>query len=76
MVKENKLRAKIVENCTTIPDTAAACGMNSATFYRRLADKGLSFTVREVSDLAAYLHMSAAEVNDIFFNDFVSEVRQ
>lgn len=76
MLKENKLRAKIVENGMTIPDVAFACGMNAATFYRRIADEGRSFTVREVSDIVACLHMTAAEANDIFFSNFVSEVRQ
>lgn len=72
MLNVLKLKAKIVENGLTVQDLAAAIHMNTATFYRRLGDKGESFTVREVSDIVGALNLTVAEANEIFFNNFVA----
>ena len=72
MLKINKLKGKIVENGKTISDVAEAVGIDRATMYRRLAENGETFTVREVSAIAKCLHLTVDDVNDIFFGDFVA----
>lgn len=60
------LRGRIVENGYNIEAFAARIGIDRATFYRRIKDKGLSFTVGEVHRIIETLHLSQEEASNIF----------
>lgn len=64
-MKNNKLRARIVEAGYTNKEIAQALNINIASFYRKLARK--HFTLKELSIIVELLHLSAEEITDIFF---------
>ncbi len=72
MVNVNRLKAKIVEMDTSVEEVSKKIGIDKATFYRKMAQGGGSFTVREVDTIAKELHMTKDEVNSIFFSQFVA----
>lgn len=71
MVNVNKLKGKMVECGVNAEKLAAQIGVNTSTFYRKLG-KGESFTIKEADIIAKELHLTAAEVNAIFFSQFVA----
>lgn len=67
MVNTDKLRGKIVENRLSMDVIADALECNKSTLYRKIKEGGGGFTISEVIILASLLHLSVAEINDIFF---------
>ncbi len=72
MLNVNKLKGKAVEIGIQMKDLADAAGVTLSTFYRRIADGGESFTVKEVRQMARRLNLSEAEMNEIFFKPDVA----
>lgn len=72
MVNVNKLKAKIVERGTNVETIASKIGMDKATFYRRLANEGSTFTIGEADAISKELLLTKEEVNAIFFSQFVA----
>ena len=58
------------------PFVAAVCtekmNIDKATFYRRLACNGETFSIKEAEIIAKELNFSKEDVNSIFFADFVA----
>lgn len=72
MVNVNKLRGKIVEKGMNVVELAHKIGMDKATFYRRLNEKGETFSIREVNAIVRELALNRDEAMDIFFDHKVS----
>lgn len=72
MVNVNKLKGKIVECGYTLEKLSEIMGINRSTLYRKMADEGKDFTIREVDSIAHALNLSYDEVNAIFFSQFVA----
>ncbi|MGP1361095.1 MAG: helix-turn-helix domain-containing protein [Candidatus Fimenecus sp.] len=67
MVNINRLKGKIVENSLTVAEVAKAIGIDSATLYRKLNNKGETFTIKEATTISEILKLSMEDVNLIFF---------
>lgn len=72
MVNINKLKAKIVENGFNVEYVADKVGMDKATFYRKMANNGETFLVKEVDAMARVLKMTGDDINAIFFAQTVA----
>lgn len=66
MIKENKLKGKIVENRYTIKKLADAIGMSTASLRRKM-NGSTDFTVGESSKVKEILNLSNEDYLDIFF---------
>jgi transcriptional regulator with XRE-family HTH domain len=62
----NLLRAKIVERGMTQEKLAAAIGMDSSTFWRKMQTQGLSFSIGEMHKIADTLQLSDTDATQIF----------
>ena len=72
MVNINKLKGKIVENGLTIDKLADLINIDRSTIYRKLSNKGETFTIKEATMIAQVLHLSADDINAIFFDQIVA----
>ena len=72
MVNVDKLKGKIVERRMTVEMVAESVGMNASTLYRRLSGGGGAFTIQEADKIADVLNLTAAELNSIFFAQYVA----
>lgn len=72
MVNVNKLKGKIVELGRNVESVASAIGIDKATFYRKLAANGETFTIGEADSIAKELGLTKDETNAIFFSQFVA----
>lgn len=72
MVNVDKLKGKITERRMSVDVLAAFVGINQSTLYRRLNKGGGTFTIDEASKIASALDLTAAEVNEIFFAQYVA----
>ena len=70
-----KLKAKIVEKGFSIEQVSKLIGINTSTFYRKLANAGETFTIAEANSLGKLLCLSAKEMNEIFFAQIIADVR-
>lgn len=66
LVNVQKLRGRMVELSISADSLAKKIGINVGTLYRRFKNPE-EFTVREVYNIAEVLHLSAQELNSIFF---------
>ncbi len=73
MVNTDKLRGKIVERRMNIDSVATAVGITPSTLYRRLNGGGGAFTIEEADKIASLLDLSAEELNNIFFAQYVAQ---
>ena len=71
MVNINKLKGKIVEQGMTIEDLAREIGVNKSTLYRKIQNKGETFTIKEANLICKALNLSGEEATAIFFSDHV-----
>ncbi len=62
------LKGKIVENGSTIESIAVDIGINRSTFYRKMKNKGNTFTVEEMNKIVSVLHLNEKEATEIFFD--------
>jgi transcriptional regulator with XRE-family HTH domain len=70
MTNTAKLKAKIVEKGMVQEEIAQALGMTIATFNYKVNNKS-EFKASEIKKLGEILHLTAEEVNIIFFADKV-----
>lgn len=70
MTNTAKLKAKIVEKGMVQEEIAQALGMTIATFNYKVNNKS-EFKASEIKKLGEILHITAEEVNIIFFADKV-----
>ena len=68
----NELKKKIIENGMNIEMMSLAIGMNKSTFYRKMRNRGETFTVKEVNLICKRLSLSKVEAMVIFFGDYVA----
>ena len=68
MANMNKLRGKIVENGLSVEILAERIGIDKTTFYRKIAQGGRTFTIKEANDIARELHLSMDDCVAIFFS--------
>lgn len=66
MFKINLFKAALAANSRTAKDAAEAIGVNEATLYRKMNGKS-DFTRNEIQLIRQFLHLSADEVERIFF---------
>lgn len=64
-----KLRGKMTEAGMNTEKTAKALGMDRATFYRRIKNDGLTFTIGETYRLIAVLHLTKEEAMEVFWGN-------
>lgn len=67
MVDVPKLRGKMAEKELNIEKLAAEIGMNKATLYRKMADNGENFSIKEADSLSNALNLNIEEKCKIFF---------
>ena len=72
MVNVNKLKAKMIELGMNVEDLSLKIGMDKATFYRRLAARGETFSIKEADLISRELMLTKDEVNAIFFSQYVA----
>lgn len=75
MVNVKKLKEKMREKGWNVEKLSKVIGIDKSTFYRKLNNNGLEFTVKEVDMIAKNLKLTYDEVNDIFFSQFVAYKR-
>lgn len=75
MVNVNKLKGKIVERGLSVSALAEKIGIDKATLYRKISENGDPLTIRDADKISEVLNLSKEEVNDIFFSQFVADMR-
>lgn len=75
MVNVNKLKGKIVECGLSIPTLAEKIGMDKATLYRKIGKNGDTMTIHDADMISNELKLTKDEVNDIFFSQYVADMR-
>mgnify|MGYP005773395179 CR=1 FL=1 len=60
------LKRRMHERGKTSTQIAEALGVNESTYYRKMANKGQTFTVAQVQVLTALLGLSNDEARQIF----------
>lgn len=75
LVNVNKLKGKIVECGLSVSALAERIGIDKATLYRKISENGDPLTIRDADKISEVLNLSKEEVNDIFFSQYVAEVR-
>lgn len=60
------LRGRIIENGYNVQSFAERIGIDRSTFYRRIKDDGLSFTVSEIHAMIDALHLTEEEAARVF----------
>lgn len=68
VVNVQKLKGKIVEKCNTQECVADAMGMNRSTFYRKMKNGGIGFTIEDIHKMVTCIPLTQEEAIDIFFN--------
>ena len=72
MVNVNKLKGKIVEKNMSVEEVAKRVNIDRATFYRKLAQNGESFSISEADAIVKALDLDGLEASAIFFSQFVA----
>lgn len=70
MLNKEKLKARIIENGSSIEKLSCAIGISKTTFYRKIT-KG-SFLVSEAEAIAHELKLSPQDASTIFFASIVA----
>lgn len=70
MVNINKLKGRIVEQGINVETLAVLIGMDRATFYRKLNNKGETFSIREANLICKCLKLNKEEAMAIFFYQY------
>lgn len=72
-MKENLLRAKIVENGMTIEQLCAKANFVRSTFDRKLTGQ-TEFNREEIEIIAIVLELTDDEIRNIFFPNYVAKI--
>jgi hypothetical protein len=75
MVNINKLKGKIVECGLTVEKLADEIQIDRSTLYRKINNKGETFTIKEANQIAITLKLTATEVNAIFLANMSRKMR-
>ena len=75
MVNVNKLKGKIIERGMNVGTLAKDLKIDKSTLYRKLNDKGETFTIKEANEILEVLELTIEEANAIFFNSKVADER-
>lgn len=67
MVNIDKLRGIMRERRISVEELAEAIGIDGSTLYRRFADGGESFTIKEVNAIVEVLGLDEETALAIFF---------
>lgn len=67
-----KLRGAMVEHELNVEKAARLLDIDKSTLYRKLAENGDTFTVREARELISAMKLSATDAIAIFFADDVA----
>lgn len=62
------LKEKITSSGNTIETIASNIGIDRSTFYRKMKNKGDSFTVKEMNAIVFALNLDVKEATNIFFD--------
>ena len=62
----------MIELGMNVEDLSLKIGMDKATFYRRLAARGETFSIKEADLISRELMLTKDEVNAIFFSQYVA----
>lgn len=68
----NKLKGKIVENGLNVTLLAEKIGIDRATLYRKLNDRGERLTIKEANAIVEILDLTEEESTAIFFSRTVA----
>ena len=68
----NKLKGKMVEKGLNVTMLANELGIDRATLYRKLNNKGATLTIREANRIAEILDLTGKEAVEIFFKGSVA----
>ena len=71
MVDIVRLKAKMAEKKHTVSTLADALGIDKTTLYRKMSDRS-DFSINEVDKIIVALKLDRADVNSIFFSQFVA----
>lgn len=63
----NKLRAKIVENGSSMKELAIAMEIAPSTLWRKMSPSGQGFTIEEANQIRTILNLTTEESCAIFF---------
>lgn len=72
MFDQTKFKIAVLERGLTVDRIAIEIGVNPATLYRKMSGKS-EFTRCELQNLRRILNLSAAQFEDIFFAQEVTE---
>ncbi|MEG0591188.1 MAG: XRE family transcriptional regulator [Lachnospiraceae bacterium] len=63
------LKGKITGSATTMEAIAVTIGMDRSTFYRKMKNKGNTFTVQEMNKMVKEIPLNKEEATAIFFEN-------
>lgn len=72
MVNVMKLKGKIIECGMSVAELANKIGVDKATLYRKLNSEGQKITIGEADSIAKALNLNSADLNAIFFSQYVA----
>lgn len=72
MTNVDKLKGAIREKRLTSDKVAELIGIDKSTMYRKLANNGEDFTIKQADDIVKVLGLTANEAQAIFFSQFVA----
>ncbi len=75
MLNPLKLKGKIIEKGYSISSLAEVMGVDKATLYRKMDDNGRTMLIKDADAIATTLNLTRDEVNDIFFSQYVADMR-
>lgn len=67
MVNMQLLKDKIAENEKTVETLSNTIGINKSTFYRKMNNRGETFSIKEATILSKELNLTENEIGIIFF---------
>lgn len=67
MVDVQLLKENIIKKGLNVETVSEKIGINKSTFYRKINNEGLTFSIKEVTEIAKILKLRRKEVDDIFF---------
>ncbi len=75
MTNVDKLKGAIVEHRLTVEAVANKIGIDKTTMYRKMANNGEDFTIKQADAISNLLSLSGKEAQAIFFSQFVADMR-
>lgn len=63
----SEVKHRIASAGLTVAMVAEKLGIDESTYYRKMSNKGDTFTVRQIQELKNLLDLSSTEAREIFF---------